>query len=102
VSAILIEAYRNFPQSLETNEIHRDTILREFMFVKDSVFGFWVLTAVTRKSAVFWVLSPCSFGRTYRLHLRGRRVSQARDEQKQAVSSSEMLELILPPASAGF
>jgi hypothetical protein len=48
---------------------------------------------VTVKITVLWVVTPRSserarsFGETYRLCLRGRRVSQARNQQKQAASS---------------
>jgi hypothetical protein len=42
--------------------------------------GFEVLTAVVMKSTIFWDMTLCSplkinrrFGRTYRLHLQGRR-----------------------------
>jgi hypothetical protein len=45
---------------------------------------FEVLTAVVMKSSVFWDITPCNplsvnrrFGGTYRLHLQGRRISQA-------------------------
>jgi hypothetical protein len=59
--------------------------------------GFEVLAEVTKKSTVFWVVTPCSperarlLGRTYRFYLQGRRV---REESKQQLS--------LPPGSAGF
>jgi hypothetical protein len=43
--------------------------------------GFEVLTAVTMRISIFWVVTPCSlvelrrgFGATYRLHLQRRRV----------------------------
>jgi hypothetical protein len=51
--------------------------------------GFEVLTAVVMKSSVFWDKTPCSlvkvnwcFGETYRLHLQGRRVKQARNQHE--------------------
>jgi hypothetical protein len=47
--------------------------------------GFEVLTPVVMKSTVFWDITMCSplkvnrrFGGTYRLHLQGRRIIQAR------------------------
>jgi hypothetical protein len=49
--------------------------------------GFEVLTAVVMKSSVFWDITPCSplkvsrrFGWTCRLHLQGRRISEARNK----------------------
>jgi hypothetical protein len=48
--------------------------------------------AMTMKSTIFWVIVPCSletawhFRGTCRLHLHCRRVSQARNQQKQAAS----------------
>jgi hypothetical protein len=43
--------------------------------------------ASIKKSTIFWDIMPCSllkvnrrFGRTYRLHLQGRRIRQAREE----------------------
>jgi hypothetical protein len=51
--------------------------------------GFQVLTAVVMKSTMFRNITPCSplevnrrFGRTYRLHLQGRRISQARNQRE--------------------
>jgi hypothetical protein len=48
---------------------------------------FEVLTAVVKKSSVFWDITPCSplkvnrpFEGTCRLHLQGRRISQARNQ----------------------
>jgi hypothetical protein len=52
--------------------------------VKLDFVGFEVFTAVVVKSFIFWDMTPCSplifnrrFGRTYHLHLQGRRISQA-------------------------
>jgi hypothetical protein len=49
--------------------------------------GFADVGTVTMNSSLFWDMTPCSpvkvnrrFGRTYRLHLEGRRVSQARNQ----------------------
>jgi hypothetical protein len=49
--------------------------------------GFEVLTAVIKKSTVFWDITPCSqwkvkgrFGGTYRLHLQDQRISRARNQ----------------------
>jgi hypothetical protein len=46
--------------------------------------GFEVLTAVVMMCTIFWDITPCSqfkvsrsFGRTYRLHVQGRRISRA-------------------------
>jgi hypothetical protein len=56
------------------------------------ICGVEVLTAVTVKSAVFWVVTPCSsertqrFGGIYLLNLQGRRVRHARNQQKQTAS----------------
>jgi hypothetical protein len=51
--------------------------------------GFEVLTAVVVKSCIFWDVTPCSplklnrrFGGTCRLHLQGRRISQARNQRE--------------------
>jgi hypothetical protein len=51
--------------------------------------GFEVLTAVVMKSTIFWDITPCSplkfnrrFGGTYRLHLQGRRISQAINQRE--------------------
>jgi hypothetical protein len=42
--------------------------------------GFKVLTAVVMKSAMFWDITPCRFGRTYRPHLQVRRISRAKSQ----------------------
>jgi hypothetical protein len=78
------------------------------------IVGFEVLTAVVRKSSIFWDITHCSllkvnwhFGEKYCFHLPGRRVSQARNQRvasragfllcsffdlkMETVSSSEML-----------
>jgi hypothetical protein len=51
--------------------------------------GFAVLTAVVMKSTIFWNITPCSplrvnrrFGGTHRLHLQGRKISQARNQRE--------------------
>jgi hypothetical protein len=51
--------------------------------------GFVVLTPVVMKSTIFWDITPCSpmnvnrrFGRTYRLHLQGRRISWTRSQRE--------------------
>jgi hypothetical protein len=51
--------------------------------------GFEVLPAVFIKSIIFWSITPCSplkvnrhFGGTYRLHLQGRRIRQARYQRE--------------------
>jgi hypothetical protein len=57
------------------------------LFTKYRDAGFEVLTSVTTKNTVFWVVTPCSseiaprFGGTYLFHLQGRKVSQARNQQ---------------------
>jgi hypothetical protein len=50
--------------------------------------GVEVLTGVVMKSTIFWDITLCSplkvnrrFGRTYRLHLQGRRISRARNQR---------------------
>jgi hypothetical protein len=50
---------------------------------------FQVLTAVVMKNTIFWGMTPCSplsanrrFGRTYRFHLQGQRISQARNRRE--------------------
>jgi hypothetical protein len=55
------------------------------MWAMSKNVGFEVLTAVVMKSSMFWDKTPCSalkvkrrFGGTCRLHLQGRRISQAR------------------------
>jgi hypothetical protein len=46
----------------------------------------------TKHSMAFWVVMPCTlqtaqhFGGTYQLHLQDQRVSEARNQQKQAAS----------------
>jgi hypothetical protein len=52
---------------------------------------FEILTAVTMKSTVFWVVTSCSsieldLRGTCRLHLQGRRVNPARNYRKQTAS----------------
>jgi hypothetical protein len=54
--------------------------------------GFEVLTAVVMKSSIFWDIMQCSslkvnwrFGRTYRLHLQGRRRIQARNYREESI-----------------
>jgi hypothetical protein len=51
--------------------------------------GFEVLTVVVMNSTVFWDILPCSplkvnrrFGRIYRLHIQGRRISRARNQHE--------------------
>jgi hypothetical protein len=53
------------------------------------IVGFEVFTAVVMKSTIFWDITPCNplevnprFGETYRLHLQGRRVRQARNQSE--------------------
>jgi hypothetical protein len=54
-----------------------------------TVVGFEVLTAVVKKSTIFWDITPCSplkfnrrFGGTHRLCLQGRRISRARNQRE--------------------
>jgi hypothetical protein len=71
--------------------------------------GFEVLTAVVRKSTVFWHITPCSplkvnrrLGGIYRLHLQGPRISRARNKHEsrwQAVGF--LLGLFLNPEDEG-
>jgi hypothetical protein len=65
-----------------------------------SLLRFKVLTAVTWKSFIFWNIMPCSpakvnrlFGGTYRLHLKGRRVSQARNMLTSCLAYSSTLKM---------
>jgi hypothetical protein len=59
--------------------------------LKENIAGFEVLTAVTMKSTVLWVVTTWisekfqhfHFRGTYFLHLQGQRISQAKDQQKQ-------------------
>jgi hypothetical protein len=51
--------------------------------------GFEVLTAVVKKSIIFWDITPCNplkvnrrFGWTYCLHLQGRRISRVRNQRE--------------------
>jgi hypothetical protein len=59
---------------------------------KHKYIGFKVFTAVSVKSAVFWVVIVCSletgqcFGRIHYLHLQGQSIEQARNQHKQAGS----------------
>jgi hypothetical protein len=56
-------------------------------------------------STVFWVVTPCSskrvgrFGATYHLHLKDRRVNQARKQQKHAnkLSAGFLLDFLFDP-----
>jgi hypothetical protein len=59
------------------------------MLKNRNVLGCKVLTAVVMKSSVFWDITPFSplkvnrrFGGTRRLHVQGRRISQARNQRK--------------------
>jgi hypothetical protein len=66
--------------------------------------GFELLTAITMKSVVFWVVMPYSsercrrFGRPYRFHLHGRIVRQ----RKHLVSAGFFLGLLFDPERAIF
>jgi hypothetical protein len=59
---------------------------------------------VTRKCTVSWDVTPCSleiarrFGGTCRLHLQGRRVNEARNQQDQAASWAELCWFLAWPA----
>jgi hypothetical protein len=56
--------------------------------------GFSRILRVTMRSMAFWDVKPCSletaqnFGGTYHSHLQGKIVTQARNQQKQAESST--------------
>jgi hypothetical protein len=72
--------------------------------------GFEVLTAMTVKNTVLWVLLPCTmekdqtFGGT-KLHFQGRTVSQARNQQTQVASSAYfgfLLVLLFFPENGGI
>jgi hypothetical protein len=60
--------------------------------------GFEVITAVVMKSSVFWDITPCGplkvnrhFGGTFRLHLHGRRISQARNQHESKWQAERIL-----------
>jgi uncharacterized protein YjiK len=60
--------------------------------------GFEVLTAVVMKSTIFWDIKPCSplkvnrfFGGKYRLHLQGRRISEARYQHEAGSATCSVL-----------
>jgi hypothetical protein len=61
--------------------------------------GCQFLMAVTMKGTVFWLVMPCNseraqrFGGTYRLHLQGRRVSQALNLQVASLDHSSTLKM---------
>jgi hypothetical protein len=59
--------------------------------------GFEVLTAVIMKSTIFWDIMPCSplkvnrwFGREYRLHLQGQRISRAINQWASRLTFNEL------------
>jgi hypothetical protein len=61
------------------------------------LLGLEVLTAVVMETSIFWDITPCSplnvnrrFGRTYRLHLQGRRISEATNQRKALLASCFM------------
>jgi hypothetical protein len=65
-------------------EIQKKNLTRNKLFI-----GFEVLKAVTTNSYIFWYITTCSPVKinrcvrgTYRLHLQGRRVSQARNQNE--------------------
>jgi hypothetical protein len=68
-------------------------IYYQYRFLQQSVHKHGVL-----KSSVFWGITPCSsvnvnlrFGRIYRLHLQGRRASEARIQLKTGSKQSSCL-----------
>jgi hypothetical protein len=73
------------PVSAKCRFFRTFTLLYSYLKVSDSM---QILTAVFMKSPTFLVLTPCSllkvnqsFGRTYRLHLQGWKISQARKQK---------------------
>jgi hypothetical protein len=64
------------------------TVIKMWRYLQHRL-GFAVLTVLNVKSTVFWVITRSSsetdrrFREKYRLHLQNRRVSQARNQQKQ-------------------
>jgi hypothetical protein len=59
------------------------------MEIGTNYLGFEVLTAVVMKGTIFWDVTPFSplsanrrFGGTYRLHLKGRKISRARNQRE--------------------
>jgi hypothetical protein len=73
--------------------------------------GFEVLTAVVTKNSVFWYVTPCCllnvnwrYGGTCYLHLQGKRISQARNQQSSAcclLYASFLLGLFFYPEDGG-
>jgi hypothetical protein len=66
------------PIPSKMNSVHNASSC--FSKIHFNSIGFEVLTAVVVESSIFWDITPCSqlkvnqrFGRTYRLHLQGRR-----------------------------
>jgi hypothetical protein len=94
-----------------TYPIHLTLLLNVVSFplslnmIKFSNVGFEVLTAVVKKSSIFWDITSCSplkvnrrFGKSCRLHLQGRRIRQARN-QREAGSKEGNPKCIFPPVS---
>jgi hypothetical protein len=68
-----------------------------------TVVGIEVLTLVVMKSPIFWDVTPCSllennrhFGGAYRLHLQGRRISQARNQHGYLLHAGFLFGLFVP------
>jgi hypothetical protein len=87
--------FSNQPISPTNQFLQREIFPRfRILEVRHNMFGCEVLTAVTRTSTVFWVVKLCSsdkarrFGRTYCLHLKGRRMGQARNSKEQATNKA--------------
>jgi hypothetical protein len=65
--------------------------------INKTIVRFEIFTEVTMKNAVFWDVAPCRycinrrFGRTYRLHLPGRRKKKNPPSEEPAICSSETL-----------
>jgi hypothetical protein len=65
---------------------------------KESFAGFEVLKTVVMESSIFWNITPCSplkvnrkLGGTCRLHLQGRKTSQARNQREAGSKQSNQL-----------
>jgi hypothetical protein len=83
------------------NNFKRKNGKRKDTYTVSEYEGFEVLTAVVTKSSIFWDITPCSplkvkrrFGGTYRIHLQGRRISRARN-QNESKWQTELCDMFL-------
>jgi hypothetical protein len=98
-TSIHVHRRRHIHTGLLTGGIPETTIL---------YVGSEVLTAVVMKSAIFWDITPCSplkvsrrFGRTYRLHFQGQRISRARNQRESRCHAGFLLGLFFDPENGG-